>query len=462
MLTVAKDSAVLFKKEININKDVYFEKVNLLLEAKKGGLQKYTIHISRLDHELSYKNNKMDIFVDVLDSKQKILLLASAVHPDISALRSVLEKNENYECDFSLVSDFKKNLQAYNLIIFHQPFLNPEVEAISTQILKNNTPTLFIFGANTNIDKWNANSSFCKIYNNKGKISEAEAYKNDHFSFFTISDGNADKIKKFPPLITPFGDYKYGEEDHALLLQKIGIANTVNPILFFGESEAKKYGVLCGEGIWRWKMQDLVQNSSSEAFDEIFSKSIQFLSLRENKNKFRVNYEEQYMEDEAIVFEAQLYNDNYELINDEEVKLEITNAAGKIFQFSFGRTQKAYEANIGVLPIGNYTFKAEVSFHGKRHQEKGKFSIIPIQLEGLQTTANHSLLYKLANDHGGKMYYPNQLDQLASELIKREDIKPLLKNEKKFSDLVNLKWIFYLLLLLLTLEWFVRKYNGIG
>jgi hypothetical protein len=52
------------------------------------------------------------------------------------------------------------------------------------------------------------------------------------------------------------------------------------------------------------------------------------------------------------------------------------------------------------------------------------------------------------------------MEQLADRIRKREDIKPVIYNPKKLVDLVEMKWIFFVLLFLLSLEWFMRKRNG--
>ena len=49
---------------------------------------------------------KREFFIDILDNKQQILILAKAPHPDIAAMQSALEKNVNYEVKSMLVSDY--------------------------------------------------------------------------------------------------------------------------------------------------------------------------------------------------------------------------------------------------------------------------------------------------------------------------------------------------------------------
>jgi hypothetical protein len=76
------------------------------------------------------------------------------------------------------------------------------------------------------------------------------------------------------------------------------------------------------------------------------------------------------------------------------------------------------------------------------------------------TVADHHLLYTLAKNHSGEMMYPADFDKLAEKLEAREDVKSVSYTEKKLDDLLNLKWIFFLLLILLSSEWFIRKRNG--
>ena len=40
---------------------------------------------------MSYLNNVKDVFVDIIDGRQKILLLANAPHPDLGAIKNAIE-----------------------------------------------------------------------------------------------------------------------------------------------------------------------------------------------------------------------------------------------------------------------------------------------------------------------------------------------------------------------------------
>jgi hypothetical protein len=68
---------------------------------------------------------------------------------------------------------------------------------------------------------------------------------------------------------------------------------------------------------------------------------------------------------------------------------------------------------------------------------------------------------QLAFKHNAKLFYPNQLNQLADELLNSPTIKTITYSHKDISELIDLKAIFFILLGLLSFEWFIRKYNGL-
>jgi len=97
---------------------------------------------------------------------------------------------------------------------------------------------------------------------------------------------------------------------------------------------------------------------------------------------------------------------------------------------------------------------------GKELTYNGQFSVQPIQLESYATTANHGMLRMLSEKHGGAIVYPDQLAGIANLISAKETVKPTIYQTSKTRSVINLKWIFFVLLFLLTIEWFLRRYFG--
>ncbi|MBI3501992.1 MAG: hypothetical protein HY063_09370 [Bacteroidetes bacterium] len=459
--TVSKGEEVLFSQLINISGNNFSLSVPVQLEAKQVGLQRYTIKLSNIEGEVSYSNNVKDIFIDVLDARQKILILAESPHPDVAAIKNALEQNQNYEVSSYLVSDFDKPITGFNLIIFDQlPSQKNNVQRILTEIDKAKTSSLFIVGNQTSISGINNAQSDLTIPFSQGKTNDVQPALSKDFSLFTVSDALKNYSQKFSPLQCPFGNYKINSSASVLFNQKIGMVETQQPLFLFTQAGEQKRGIISGEGIWRWRLQDFSEHNNANIFNELIDKTVQYLSAKIDKSFFRIISKNHFYENEPVEFEAEVYNDSYELINDPEVSVTISNADGKRFPFTFSKTTNAYRLNAGIFPVGNYRYEAKVKVGTKLYSEKGEFSVAALQVETTNTIADHQLLYSLAKKSGGAMVYPNQLNKLTELLNAREDIKPISHSEKKLSDLINLKWIFFLLLSLISLEWFIRKING--
>lgn len=460
-LTVSNDGGTLFQKDINFNSNQYNTTVPVMLEAKKVGLQKYTVELSRIDGEISYSNNKIDVFIEVLDARQKVLILANSPHPDVAAIRRAIELNDNYEVETKLIDKLDKKLEAYNLVILHQlPSTKPESRSLFNELGSSKVPLLYVVGQQTDLSQFNNLETGLKITSNRANVNEVTAVLERNYSLFTVGDKLQKSFSKLPPMVAPFGDFKVSGATNVMLKQKIGLVETDQPLLLFNELNDRKVGVLAAEGVWKWGMGDYSLNGNHDIFNEFISKLVQFMSVKTDKSLFRVSGKNHYFENEPILFDAELYNESYELINEPEVNMRITNSDGKAYTFVFSRTADAYRLNAGNLPVGDYRYEATVKSGEKVHSQGGSFSVSALQVESTNTVADHQLMYSLANQTGGQMYYPNELEQLGQDILSREDIKPVIYNHKRLDDVIHQKWIFFLILLLIALEWFLRKRNG--
>jgi len=155
-----------------------------------------------------------------------------------------------------------------------------------------------------------------------------------------------------------------------------------------------------------------------------------------------------------------LYNSAYELINEPDVDITITNEEGKSFDFLFSKTKKAYTLNAGSFTKGSYQFQAKTSLNNRTYKQYGQFNVAPLQLEQLQTRANHQLLYQIAKNNSGELFYPDQFKSLKDSIRQQENIRPISHIEYTTESFINLKWIFFLLLMFVSAEWFLRKWVG--
>ncbi len=444
-----KEPQEVASETITLDEDNVFASTKFILEADETGLQHYRIVAQPLDGEVTEVNNTKEIFIDVLDSRKKVLIAANSPHPDVGALRNGVAQNKNYEAEVYYVNqdDEIDNMADYHLAILHQvPSSASRSSNLLNKLQEEDIPLLFVIGEQTSIPAFNELQSFMKINNNRGRINEAQAQVNTDFTLFTLSDRLISSIENYPPLKVPFGDYSKAPGTDVLFSQKIGNVDAGYPQIMFSKLGGTKAGVIAGEGIWRWQLYNYFQQESHEVFNELVTKTVQYLSVKEDKRRFKVIPDKNvYAENEAITMEAELYNESYELVNEPEVNITITDEEGKEYPFTFNRTSNAYSLDAGYLPVGSYSFQATTTYNNEEFSYSGNFSVKPLQLELLKTKADHQLLYTLANQYGGDLIPRDSVSVLPEKIRNNEAVKPVVYSSTQQSPVINLWWLFFLI-----------------
>jgi hypothetical protein len=450
------------EQPLRITGNDFFETVEIVLDADQPGVQRFRFVLQQVNGEVSVQNNSKDIFVDVLDARQKILILADNPHPDLTAMRQSIRTNKNYEVEVAFLDDWNGNTADYDLVILHQlPGRSASVSNVLNTLDENRTPRFFILGSQTDYNRINAVQSLLGVQANPRNTNDVQGQLNPTFNLFNTQDNLGQDLLAYPPLSAAFGEFTDSGNGQVLLYQRIRKIDTQFPLLMLGNENGTKSGVLTAEGIWKWRLFDYLQNQSHEQFDVFFTKVIQYLSVKEDKRKFRVSVSANILdENEQVFFDAELYNNSYELINGPDVRMEITDDEGNTYDFTFNKTDRAYRLNAGTLPVGNYRFEASVTYNGEQFTYDGQFSVQPIQLELYETTADHGVLRLLSNRTGGRLVYPDQLQVLADSIRAEENIKPVIYQTSRTRSAINLRWLFLPILLLLVVEWGLRRYFG--
>ncbi|MCB0806128.1 MAG: hypothetical protein KDC05_10050 [Bacteroidales bacterium] len=448
-------------RTIGFNTNSDFKTVKFRIKASEPGLQKYLVSVSAVEKEISTANNQQEIFIDILEDKQKILLIANAPHPDLSAIRQAVTSNINYEYEQFIADDFEGVIDGYNLLILHGlPSERNNLSGILQKAEDMNMPVWFIVTQQTYLPLFNKLSAGVTIEGERIIYNEALPSYNPEFTMFTLTDKALNVAGNYPPLISPYGRITQQTSASSLFYQKIGSVPTTEPLMIFNRTLDRKTAVTLGEGIWKWRFRNYSLEGDHDVFNDLVGKTVQFLSLRMDKSFFRVFSKNSFHENEEIEFEAEVYNDIYQLENAAEVNFEIRDSKGTAYPYSFARTSNAYYLNAGSFPVGSYRWTASVVQGGKQLIETGQFSVTPLRIEKTNTVADHNVLFTLANRFGGEMVYPDQFDQLLSDLENRGDIKPIIYSQNSYAELMNNPWLLMAILALLSIEWFIRKRSG--
>ncbi|MCO6460974.1 MAG: hypothetical protein J5I59_06190 [Saprospiraceae bacterium] len=464
-VSISQGGHTIQSKSVTIGSDDYFHTVEFQVPLSKVGLTKYVVRVTDFPGEATFSNNLKEFYIDILNSKLNIDLVAASPHPDIAALKSVIEKNKNYDLKIHYLYKAVELRQKIDLLILFQVpstnNFNASFDNLWRKIRNKPIPTLFFLGGQSNIASFNQLQHNLQLSGNQGGINDVYPILQAGFNSFTVKDEWKSTLAAYPPLQIPFGNFTAGPNAQVLMNQRIGRVETKYPLWLFGQDDNHKTGVIAGEGLWRWKLNESAKTGKTDVFDDLINNTIRLLSTREDKRKFKVaSNNRAYEINDNIQFSGELYNENYELVNTPEVSLTLNDSKNKEYKYTLNRTDRAYSLDIGQLPPGEYTYRGKVSFRGKELESSGNFSVRPSDREMYDLVADFGLLRQISGDTGGEFLRLNQLDRIVNLIRNNDAIKPVIKSSRQTDPLIRLKWIFGLLTLLLAAEWALRRYLG--
>ena len=385
--------------------------------------------------------NTRRIFITVTDKKYRILCIARAPHPDIAAIKSALDDHFEFDVVYDKNID---GIENYDLLLLHDIAIESPV------------PSFYIIGSD--FDTFNASQDIVKITRGAANTNlDVRGRFNNAFGLFTISSEIKNELKSYPPLSLPHCEITFnGRHDDALLMNIMDI-ETPNPLLAFStDSNGSKHAFIFGTGCWRWKLYEYYHHKNNDGFNEIISKTVKYL-LTEKDKELTINHKDSYLNTENIYFSAELRNPSRELVNEPDLHFVINNE----YEYSFTKNDNAYTLNIGMLPEGVYKYRAHTSFGGVDYNANGTFTVESLGLEAQDLTADIERMRSLASQTGGKHYYITDIQHIIKDLENDSRITSISREETRYDDLINIKWLFFSILGLITIEWLLRKIFGI-
>lgn len=433
-----------------------FTHVSLMLEATEIGFVNYVVQVESLANESSYENNTWSFYVEVIDSRSKVLLLANSPHPDVAAVKNVIERDENVEVSSMLTSEFSGNLEDYALLILHEPGGSGSGNFLQ-KVKDSKIPVLYLIGTNSSATSIKQLGIGLDMPVGR-RSDEVQASLKSGFQLFEVSSDLSSGLEYWPPVTVPFGKIIASQGD-VLLTQRIGSVVKKDPILYF-TSGNRKQGAFIGEGLWKWKLMEYARTKGNKGFNELIQKSVQYLVVKKNTDALRVNLPRRFNVNDDVIINAEFYNSSLERITEPSISYVLTDEKGDKVDYTFAKGELDYRLSLGKLPVGKYDWRAKTSFNGKNYEKSGSFVVNNISLENLETSANHNLLQQIAENSNGKFYTLKNVNRMLDDIDKRTDIVTITSDESTFKDIIDFKWLFFLLIVLLGAEWFLRRRVG--
>ena len=444
---------IIFSKRINFSEKNNSHILKTFIKATKEGTNFFTSKIEYLENEKNIVNNSKNFSVEVIDKQSEVLLISSFYHPDLGALKKAIESDKQRKVTIKIVDNKNIQLNKYQLVVMYQP--NNKFNNIIDQLNSNKSSFMLITGSKT--DWLFLNNKSLGI--NKKNINQLENYSARFYNgFLNFSQKNIG-FENFPPMIDYYGETTVSIPHQTLLYQSINGFSSQNPLLATANHNNQKKVFLFGEGIWKWRSSSFVKKNSFQNFDEFIGNLVQYASNKKIRNRLDLDIASFYNANSSIQIGAFYVDENYQFDDRATILFTIKNKNSKKKQtFPFSLSGTSYQLELTSLEAGEYEYTIKVD--EQNISKKGTFKINEFLIEEQFTNANSSKLDLLAQKTAGKLYFEDKYRLVIDDLVNDNRFSTIQKSKKTIDKLVNWQWIMLLIIGLLSLEWFIRKYIG--
>lgn len=459
LVEIRNRAKLLLQDEINVAGENFYLEKDYLLDAEQKGLQRYTVKVSSAFQEYTLKNNTADFVVDVLDSKRKIVIAFDQYHPDIAAIKSAILENSNFDCELLNLSQKQVSFEETNLIVLYQiPSKRKNYQDLFKKIELAKIPALIVVGASSDLNSLNSLNLGVRLNSENEYYQDAVYLANQNFSLFNLQSKEKNVFEKLPPIRTPFGDINLHNESQILAYQKIKGVDTQYPLIAFGSAQDRKVGWIFGEGMWRWKLSEFQLFGSNTHFNHIVNRIIQYLALKEKKDQLIIRHDKDFAEGNQVKIQAELYNDSYELINKLDLQFVLTNEDGKTYNYQFSRKENDYGLTINSLKNGRYNYKVQTVGLDENLVRSGEFIVRSNTIESKRLQAETITLKQISGSTNGTYFGSLDAKKIKTHFLNDIDMKPTISYESNYENAVSLIYLLSFIIILMILEWFLRKY----
>ncbi len=445
-------------------------RVSFLYSGKTVGRHKLTVIVESTQKEENKKNNSKITLVEVLETKKKIFLISGSPGNDLAAIKNSLINNNDLEIETVIQinsTKFYKNKKKFDklkeadiLLLVNFPSVNTSDFLISKVIeaIKDfNKPFLLCFSNNTDFSK-------LKLFNNvlpfkfSGKnklfIESQVQLPNYINNILGSSEQLKEEWEKLPPIYIAETNISPNITSEILLK-----SNTLNevPVIFSNNIAGRKSFIINAANIWKWKLE--APHKEYKLFDNFILNIVKWLSSQNENAKFTIKPgKKNYKLGETIFFTASVYDETFNPVDDANITLEITNNNKKI-KLDFNSLKNGlYEAKFEPTTPGGYKYLGKLTLSKNKTKEvKGKFFIEPIELELFNSKAKKEILRSIAYKTSGSYFVIQNSKSLLNELNKKYNLNIKYNYKDNKLHLSVLGFILIVIVLILSIEWLIRK-----
>lgn len=459
-----------------------YQEIEFTYTPENEGEKKLNFSISQLKGEYTEKNNFASKYVRVLSNKIKVLTIAGKPSYDLSFINQSIKSNKDFQLetliekpDGEFYPTFKNErfLDSANVIFFvgFPAVSNSErfIRRVLSRIEKDNVPLFVLVNPDIDFNRLALFRNFIPFdwrsaYGTASQIFiDVPEDKSKNEILNIASTNSADVWNSFPPIFRVDREFISKPESDVLAFFRLQNTRINQPLIVTRNLNKHRSIGFLSFNIWRLKLLNAMKDEESIYFDRFINNSIKWLTSKEIDKNLKVRLSKKIFDiNEKINFIAQFYDEANQPVDDAQITLDIFEKGSKVSTTFFKPLGNGiYSAEFENLNQGDYEFQANTEFAGKRYFDNGRFSISETELEFHDLTMREDLLKRMAAITNGTYIHISISDEfiqnLNNYLIKRE--KP--REVRSIFYAWNSIYVLLILILFLSLEWFLRKRWGL-
>ena len=461
--------------------------VTFRVSPEEPGRHTYTLRMPPIEGEASAENNAGMAAVEVLKSRQRILVIAGGPSADLAFLRRSLAQDERFEVVVRAarreggfygggLPSSEAEWRAYDLVVLvdlSRTKIAGVAERALSEFVRAGGGLLVTGGRNALGAEWRG-SPLADVLP-VALERRGDSFREDTFTPQLTAPGrehfvarlsidpwrNEELWAELPPLLGWNGNL--GAKPGATPLLEhpsIGLNGRHLPLMVVGRYGEGRTMLVGFSSFWRMDLMMWGIGRTNEASDRLWNNAVRWLTTRADAGRVRIATDQKiYRGGERILVEGWVYDEVMRPSGNAEVTVRIKEEGADI-----GRMVRLdevepgrYRAELAGPDPGAYRFEG-IARIGDREvgRAEGPFEVSGYSLEFENTRMDRALLTGLAHRTGGRFYAPEQVSELLEDL----DLKMREVEELREIRVWNRPWVLAAIAMLLAAEWTMRRRRG--
>jgi len=445
------------------------------------GSRKLTASVSRLEGELTTENNAQSFYIRVLRSRLRVLILAGAPTPDATILHLSLSQDERFAVRLltarregqwfggTLGAQELDSADCLVLVGFPSTMVTAStLDRVKRSVLGRNLPLLFIGGPSLDMralreleDLLPFTVDLPSAVERVSGVAPVPEQRN-HPLLSLEGPGAWSAWEALPPIYTTMSVVTPRPGATVLARVRSPGEGGGEPFLLARRSGPRSSLALLGYGLWRWRLMGQATEQTADFHARFFSTAIVWLSSREETRPVRVRPSREFFrQGEPVLFSGQVYDALQRPVDNARVTVTVRQEQ-QSFQTDLRPVGSGrYEGELYGLAEGDARYEAAAVLEGVvLGADSGQVSVGGTTVEFQNTRMDPALLRELAALTGGRFLLAGEIDSLRQALAALPSYHPHTEVRRESRALWDWPVMLVLLVVLLALEWTLRKRSG--